>query len=251
MRKKTTTITTDTRPWCPIMYYLFTYMCSGKLIPWDSCHDLHTCHASPCRAYTPKLAALYSRAKAQHMAFEVVFISLDGDEESMDRYVCIYGILGLGAYVNFKPVVVSYRLDHQLYGIRRYWVGVRTIFNMKMTTTTTTLGLWHHTIYCNHREVAVFHLSVGLWSVFKTPSARYPSAMFHLCSAITTTITARLLATCCWRRSVIIHTNKHLYSEYIIMQPAGRRCLLHVTHRDRDQINPPPPKQKASASRYS
>eukprot|EP00903_Cladosiphon_okamuranus_P014365 g13337.t1 len=40
----------------------------------------------PCRAYTPKLAALYNRAKAQHKAFEVVFVSLDGDEDSMHRY---------------------------------------------------------------------------------------------------------------------------------------------------------------------
>ncbi|CAM9580751.1 unnamed protein product [Ectocarpus sp. 4 AP-2014] len=40
----------------------------------------------PCRKYTPQLAALYTRAKAQHKAFEVVFVSLDGDEESMDRY---------------------------------------------------------------------------------------------------------------------------------------------------------------------
>ncbi|CAM9096751.1 unnamed protein product [Pylaiella littoralis] len=44
----------------------------------------------PCRKYTPQLAALYSRAKAQHKAFEVVFISLDGDEDSMERRVFWY-----------------------------------------------------------------------------------------------------------------------------------------------------------------
>lgn len=46
---------------------------------------LYTTHRRPCRAYTPKLASLYTRAKAQHKAFEVVFVSLDGDEESMHR----------------------------------------------------------------------------------------------------------------------------------------------------------------------
>ncbi|CAN0006606.1 unnamed protein product, partial [Hapterophycus canaliculatus] len=39
----------------------------------------------PCRKYTPQLAALYNRAKSQHKAFEVVFVSLDGDEDSMER----------------------------------------------------------------------------------------------------------------------------------------------------------------------
>ena len=47
--------------------------------------DPTTAVGSPCRAYTPKLAALYNRAKAQHKAFEVVFVSLDGDEDSMGR----------------------------------------------------------------------------------------------------------------------------------------------------------------------
>ncbi|CAN0123638.1 unnamed protein product, partial [Laminaria digitata] len=40
----------------------------------------------PCRKYTPQLAALYAKAKAQHLAFEVVFVSLDSDEDSMSRY---------------------------------------------------------------------------------------------------------------------------------------------------------------------
>ncbi len=44
-----------------------------------------TAYRRPCRAYTPKLASLYTRAKAQHKAFEVVFVSLDGDEDSMHR----------------------------------------------------------------------------------------------------------------------------------------------------------------------
>lgn len=40
----------------------------------------------PCRKYTPQLAQLYLAAKKQHKAFEVVFVSLDGDESSFTRY---------------------------------------------------------------------------------------------------------------------------------------------------------------------
>lgn len=41
----------------------------------------------PCRKYTPQLAQLYLKAKAQLKAFEVVFVSLDSDEDSMKQYV--------------------------------------------------------------------------------------------------------------------------------------------------------------------
>lgn len=63
---------------------------------------------SPCRAYTPKLAALYNQAKAQHRAFEVVFVSLDGDEESMHRCGDDPGCLLL----LLLPMMLSLVLEH-------------------------------------------------------------------------------------------------------------------------------------------
>lgn len=40
----------------------------------------------PCRRYTPQLAELYRKAKAQHKAFEIIFVSLDSDQQSMAKY---------------------------------------------------------------------------------------------------------------------------------------------------------------------
>lgn len=39
-------------------------------------------HCPPCRAFTPKLAKTYNEIKAKHLDFEVVFVSLDFNEES-------------------------------------------------------------------------------------------------------------------------------------------------------------------------
>ncbi|KAL5786467.1 hypothetical protein ACOSQ2_008859 [Xanthoceras sorbifolium] len=40
----------------------------------------------PCRAFTPKLAKAYHEIKANHPDFEVIFVSLDNDEESFKQY---------------------------------------------------------------------------------------------------------------------------------------------------------------------
>ncbi|KAK0571279.1 hypothetical protein LWI29_013567 [Acer saccharum] len=40
----------------------------------------------PCRAFTPKLAKTYHEIKAKHPDFEVIFVSLDNDQESFNKY---------------------------------------------------------------------------------------------------------------------------------------------------------------------
>ncbi|KAK4854299.1 hypothetical protein QYF36_021898 [Acer negundo] len=40
----------------------------------------------PCRAFTPKLAKTYQEIKAKHPDFEVIFVSLDNDQESFYKY---------------------------------------------------------------------------------------------------------------------------------------------------------------------
>ncbi|KAL5783551.1 hypothetical protein ACOSP7_008580 [Xanthoceras sorbifolium] len=40
----------------------------------------------PCRAFTPKLAKTYHEIKAKQPDFEVIFVSLDNDEESFNKY---------------------------------------------------------------------------------------------------------------------------------------------------------------------
>ncbi|XP_031258980.1 probable nucleoredoxin 1 [Pistacia vera] len=43
-------------------------------------------HCPPCRAFTPKLAKTYHEIKSKHPDFEVVFVSLDFNEESFKEY---------------------------------------------------------------------------------------------------------------------------------------------------------------------
>uniref|UniRef100_A0A7S1EBY5 protein-disulfide reductase n=1 Tax=Hemiselmis andersenii TaxID=464988 RepID=A0A7S1EBY5_HEMAN len=48
------------------------------------------CSASwcpPCKQFTPQLAAFYNRARAAGRPFEVVFVSCDRDQTSMDSYL--------------------------------------------------------------------------------------------------------------------------------------------------------------------
>jgi nucleoredoxin len=41
----------------------------------------------PCRMFTPKLVEWYKDFKAKHPDFELVFVSSDRDEASMDKYI--------------------------------------------------------------------------------------------------------------------------------------------------------------------
>ena len=41
----------------------------------------------PCRAFTPQLVAAYKEIKAVHPEFEIIFVSADRDEKSMQRYM--------------------------------------------------------------------------------------------------------------------------------------------------------------------
>lgn len=43
-------------------------------------------HCPPCRVFTPKLAKIYNAIKSNHSDFEVIFVSLDNDEESFHEY---------------------------------------------------------------------------------------------------------------------------------------------------------------------
>lgn len=40
----------------------------------------------PCRAFTPTLIAAYNAAKKQGLAFDLVFVSSDEDQEGFDEY---------------------------------------------------------------------------------------------------------------------------------------------------------------------
>lgn len=40
----------------------------------------------PCRIFTPKLTTTYNEIKTNHPDFEVIFVSLDNDEESFTKY---------------------------------------------------------------------------------------------------------------------------------------------------------------------
>lgn len=41
----------------------------------------------PCRLFTPKLVAWYKKFKKSHPNFELVFVSSDQDQASMDKYI--------------------------------------------------------------------------------------------------------------------------------------------------------------------
>ncbi len=46
----------------------------------------------PCRAFTPELVSTYKEIKAKHPEFELVFVSSDRDEKSMQDYMTSYNM---------------------------------------------------------------------------------------------------------------------------------------------------------------
>lgn len=51
-------------------------------------YSAHWC--PPCRGFTPKLVDFYNDASAQHDNFEIIFVSSDRDEDSMEGYITEY-----------------------------------------------------------------------------------------------------------------------------------------------------------------
>ena len=46
----------------------------------------------PCRKFTPKLVDFYNQQRGQHSNFELIFVSSDSDEDSMEGYMVDYNM---------------------------------------------------------------------------------------------------------------------------------------------------------------